>query len=127
MIIKRCTRFSFFGANITLHVGKNRKLVLKKGESINIPIQASGEKIKLKRPFQHSKLVFDSDIYLLKDNFKTLLCFWSAIAIIILSHLILPFDSEWLFWLTIVGLTLLLVSYLMPSLKWEKEKKREHI
>ncbi|MGT2809147.1 hypothetical protein DIX60_06235 [Streptococcus iniae] len=123
MIIKRCTRFSYFGATITLLIGSNQKVVLKKGESINIPIQTSGEMVKLKRPFQTGKQVYDSDVLLLKDNLKSILFFWSAIALIMISHLVLPFDSDWLFWLTIIGLGLLLGSYLIPSLKWENEKE----
>ena len=123
MIIKRCTRFSFFCATIILLIESNQKVVLKKGESINIPIQTSGEMVKLKRPFQTGKQVYDSDVLLLKDNLKSILFFWSAIALIMISHLVLPFDSDWLFWLTIIGLGLLLGSYLIPSLKWENEKE----
>lgn len=123
MKLKRQTRFAKIGAPIIIDIGKNEKVLLRNGQDIEIPLADNGTEIKLRQRFSPKIAVKESDSFVIVDKQKTILIFWFSIILIIASHLILPFDSDLLWWLSIIGIGLVIISFILPKYELQNSKK----
>ncbi|VTS18589.1 membrane protein [Streptococcus pseudoporcinus] len=123
MKLERRTRFAKIGAKMTVNIGHREKVLLKNGQTVSIPLDKDGEEIFIRQCFGKKLRVYDQDFYLIVDNPLNVILFWSSILLILISHLLLHFDSNLLWWLTIIGILLLAGSYLRPPCYFKKAKE----
>ncbi|MGT2958804.1 hypothetical protein A9Q68_04055 [Streptococcus bovimastitidis] len=123
MKLKRKTRFARIGAPITIEIGKNEKVLLRNGQEIEIPLADNGTEIRLRQRFSPKMAVKENDSFVIVDKPKTVLIFWFIIVLIIASHLLLPFDSDLLWWLSIIGIVLVIISFILPKYELQDSKK----
>ncbi|EGJ27295.1 hypothetical protein [Streptococcus porcinus] len=123
MKLKRQTRFAKIGTKITVNIGQNEKVLLKNGQTATIPLDKGREEIYIRQWRSRRIKVCDQDFYLIVDNPLNVILFWSSIALILISHLLLSFDSDFLWWFTLIGILLLAVSYLTPRCHFKKAKE----
>ncbi|HEL0521825.1 TPA: hypothetical protein TUW55_000271 [Streptococcus equi subsp. zooepidemicus] len=118
MKLRRKTRLTKIGAPMTVNIGKSHKVKLYPGESIDIDLPDAEDYLTIKHSRQAKKIVTNQDQVTITDNPINLILFWSGVVLVLGSHLVLSFDSSWLYWLTIIGLSSIIVSYLVPRFKW---------
>lgn len=103
---------------MTVNIGKSHKVKLYPGESIDIDLPDAEDYLTIKHSRQAKKIVTNQDQVTITDNPINLILFWSGVVLVLGSHLMLSFDSSWLYWLTIIGLSSIIASYLVPRFKW---------
>ncbi|VTS34303.1 membrane protein [Streptococcus porcinus] len=123
MKLKRQTRFAKIGTKITVNIGHKEKVLLKNGQTVIIPLDKEREEIYIRQWRSRRIEVCDQDVYLIVDNPLNVILFWSSIVLILISHLLLSFDSDVLWWSTLIGMLLLASSYLTPRCHFKKAKE----
>ncbi|CAM4146433.1 hypothetical protein AT575_02030 [Streptococcus penaeicida] len=123
MKIKRQTHLAKVGAPITVDIGNIEKILLQNGQEIEIPIAKNETPIRLRQRFSPRILVNGSDSYVIVDRPKTIITFWFSIILIIISHLLLPFDSDLLWCLSVIGISLLIITFNLPKYELQNSKK----
>lgn len=117
--IKRQTRLVKMGAPVTILIGKNHKVSLYNGDSLEVDLAEGQTQLIVKHSRQAAITVSNEDKLLLKDNPLNLILFWTGVFLILGSHVLLTFDNPWLFYLTLAGFISMLASYFLPRFQWE--------
>ncbi|EHI70621.1 hypothetical protein ACVRY7_01055 [Streptococcus ictaluri] len=120
MNIKRNTRFSKMGAPVTILIGDYQKVSLYNHDSIELAFD-SPIYLAIKHSKQAKRLTQPNENLVITDNPLNLFLFWGGVFITLASQLILSFDSPFLFWLALLGLSCIISSYFLPRFKWENQ------
>ncbi|WEM62617.1 hypothetical protein [Streptococcus parauberis] len=123
MIIKRETHFAKIGTKITIYIGNTYTAKLKNNQEIKCKIDKQ-EKLKVKASLQKAKVVDNQDLVIIQDNPLNLLLFWLGVATILISHLFLSYNSSVLYYISLVSILLIFVSYLLPQVKLTIKKNQ---
>lgn len=121
-IIKQ-TQFSKFGSKLTLFLGDNHQIILRNKEEISVNIGSETLPIRLRRQLQKPIQVTNDNLIRISDNSLKLSLFWSSFIIILVSHLLMSFDSDYLFWISLFAVLLLFSSFLLSPVTWTIEKE----
>jgi len=123
MKIIRQTQFSKFGSKLTLFLGDNYQIILRNKEEISFNIGSETLPIRLRRQLLKPIQVTNDNLIRISDNSLKLSLFWSSFIIILISHLLMSFDSDYLFWISLFAVLLLFSSLLLSPVTWTIEKE----
>ncbi|KGR72993.1 hypothetical protein ACVRWQ_00445 [Streptococcus phocae subsp. salmonis] len=118
MKLERKTRFSKIGAPVTVFIGDYQKVSLYNKENITVDLLEEETFLSIKHSRQAKKRVTNDQNLVITDNPLHLLLFWSGVTLIIVSQLLLSFDSQLLYFLTVFGFASILCSFFIPKFKW---------